>query len=553
MSSPAFFRRPGLLAGLLATAVVFSFSLTVHAIEPVGFKPIFNGKDLSGWEGDVSYWSVKDGMIIGQSTEENPCTKNTFLQWTDGKLDDFELKLEFRLSGTEKANSGIQFRSQVEPDGHVVGYQADMDRSGKWLGGLYDERGRGSLAVRGQSTVVNGPKDMEKTAKWDGDKLAEKINLDGWNEYHIIARGNQLTLKINGETMCTVTDEDKANRDLEGVLALQLHSGPPMTIEFRNIQLKRLPLEGRKKVVFVAGSKSHGYFSHEHNAGCLLLAEKLNQTDLAVQTAVYLNGWPTDVTAFDNADTVVCYCDGGGRHFLNPHLEEFSEVMARGTGLVCLHYAVETVPGTEGEHFLKWLGGYFEPNWSVNPHWTADFKSLPKHPITRGVKPFSINDEWYYHMRFVDGMEGVTPILSAMPPRETLSRKDGPHSNNPHVREAVLVRKEEQHVGWAYERDNNGRAFGFTGGHWHVNWQHDQFRKVVLNAIAWTAHAEVPENGLQSPTPTEEEMKSNQDYPQPNNWKFAPPKTEVKQTATEKPAAQPVAKKKSLSLSTAAR
>lgn len=553
MSSPAFFRRPRLLAGLLATAVVCSFSLTAQAIEPVGFKPIFNGKDLSGWEGDVSYWSVKDGVIIGQSTEENPCTKNTFLQWTDGKLDDFELKLEFRLSGTEQANSGIQFRSQVEPDGHVVGYQADMDRSGKWLGGLYDERGRGSLAVRGQASVINGPKDMEKSSKWDGDKLAEKINLDGWNEYHIIARGNQLTLKINGETMCTVTDEDEANRDLDGVLALQLHSGPPMTIEFRNIQLKRLPLEGRKKVVFVAGSKSHGYFSHEHNAGCLLLAEKLNQTDLPVQTAVYLNGWPTDVTAFDNADTVVCYCDGGGRHILNPHLQEFDQVMARGTGLVCLHYAVETVPGAEGDHFLKWLGGFFEPNWSVNPHWTADFKSLPKHPITRGVKPFSINDEWYYHMRFVDGMEGVTPILSAMPPRETLSRKDGPHSNNPHVREAVLVRKEEQHVGWAYERDNNGRAFGFTGGHWHVNWQHDQFRKVVLNAIAWTAHAEVPENGLQSPTPTEEEMKSNQDYPQPNNWKFAPPKTEVKQTATEKPAAQPVAKKKSLNLSTAAR
>lgn len=553
MSSPALFRRPGLLAGLLATAAMFSFSLTAQAIEPVGFKPIFNGKDLSGWEGDVSFWSVKDGTIVGQSTEENPCNHNTFLQWADGKLDDFELKLEFRLSGTEQANSGIQFRSQVEPDGHVVGYQADMDRSGKWLGGLYDERGRGSLAVRGQETIVNGPKDMEKSSKGNSDKLAEKINLDGWNEYHIIARGNQLTLKINGETMCTVTDEDEANRDLDGVLALQLHSGPPMKIEFRNIQLKRLPLEGRKKVVFVAGSKSHGYFSHEHNAGCLLLAEKLNQTDLPVQTAVYLNGWPTDVTAFDNADTVVCYCDGGGRHFLNPHLEEFSHVMARGTGLVCLHYAVETTPGIEGEHFLKWLGGYFEPNWSVNPHWTADFKSLPKHPITRGVKPFSINDEWYYHMRFVKDMEGVTPILSALPPRDTLNRKDGPHSNNPHVRESVLVRKEEQHVGWAFERDNSGRAFGFTGGHWHVNWQHDDFRKVVLNAIAWTAHAEVPENGLQSPTPTEEEMKSNQDYPQPNNWKFAPPKTEVKQTATEKPAAEPVAKKKSLSLSTAAR
>lgn len=511
--------------GYWFAAFVLVCQAMVMAADPVGFKPIFNGKDLSGWEGDAKFWRVVDGVIVAESTPENPCDYNTFLRWQAGEVDDFELKLEFRISGSPQANSGIQFRSQVEPDGHVVGYQADIDLAGQWLGACYDEKGRGVLAGRGQSARVQGPKQIGQAALGDREELLKKVNLSDWNTYHIIASGNELTLKINDAVMSRVVDLDAENRDYSGVLALQLHSGPPMKVEFRDVQLKRLPLKDRKKVVFVAGSKSHGYFSHEHNAGCLLLAECLNQSGLPVQTAVYLNGWPSDVTAFDNADTVVCYSDGGARHFLNPHLEEFDRVMARGTGLVCLHYAVETVIGPEGDHFIKWMGGFFEPNWSVNPHWTAQFDELPKHPITRGVQPFSINDEWYYHMWFAPEMRGVTPILTDMPPRETLNRPDGPHSGNPHVRESVLVRKEPQHVGWAFDRANEGRGFGFTGGHFHVNWQHDDFRKVVLNAIAWTAHLEVPEQGVNSETPSIETLESNQDYPRPENWQFKPPTT----------------------------
>ena len=108
---------------------------------------------------------------------------------------------------------------------------------------------------------------------------------------------------------------------------------------------------------------------------------------------------------------------------------------------VCLHYAVEAPKGPAGDKFLEWIGGYFETDWSVNPHWTAKFSSLPEHPITRGVKPFEINDEWYYHMRFREGMRGVTPILTDLPPAETLSRPDGSHSGNPHVRAAIGAEK----------------------------------------------------------------------------------------------------------------
>ncbi|HCS51072.1 MAG TPA: dehydrogenase [Planctomycetaceae bacterium] len=501
---------------------------TVNAESPAGFKPIFNGKDLSGWSGDESFWKVVDGTIVAESTEEHPCKENTFLKWSAGEVDDFELKLQFRISGSESANSGIQFRSQVEPDGHVVGYQADMDLAGKWLGCLYDEKGRGLLAERGNSVTVSGPKERDKKSFASADELLKAVNLNEWNSYQITARGKELTLAINGKKTAHVIDTDKENREFSGVLALQLHSGPPMKVEFRDIQLKRLPLENKQKIVFIAGSKSHGYFSHEHNAGCLLLADALNKSGLPLETAVYLNGWPTDVTAFDNADTVVCYCDGGGRHFLNNHIEEFDKVMEQGVGLVCLHYGVETVIGKEGDHFIKWMGGYFEPNWSVNPHWTAQFDEFPDHPITQGVQPFEINDEWYYHMRFAEGMKGVTPILTDMPPRETLNRPDGAHSGNPHVRDAVLVRKEPQHVAWAYDRANNGRGFGFTGGHFHKNWQHDDFRKLVLNAICWTAHVEIPETGVPSSTPTVEELEKNQDYEKPANFKLDPVQTTSK-------------------------
>src|SRR5690606_22105182 len=147
----------------------------------------------------------------------------------------------------------------------------------------------------------------------DAGELLKHINADGWNDYHIRAVGEEISLSINGHTTAEVVDRQSGERDLIGKLALQLHSGPPMKIEFKDVRLKRLPLKDRKKVVFVAGSASHGYMSHEHNAGCLLLAEKLNtareEHGVPVVATVYTNGWPKDTTAFDNADTVVSYCD----------------------------------------------------------------------------------------------------------------------------------------------------------------------------------------------------------------------------------------------------
>jgi hypothetical protein len=173
--------------------------------------------------------------------------------------------------------------------------------------------------------------------------------------------------------------------------------------------------------------------------------------------------------------------------------------------------------GETGEAMLDWLGGYFEPHWSVNPHWTANFKELPQHPITRGVEPFEINDEWYYHMRFRPDLQGVTPILTDLPPESTLTRPDGPHSGNPDVRRAIAAR-EPQHVAWAYERADGHRGFGFTGGHFHWNWGNDEFRQIVLNAIVWTAHGEVPQRGVEDQPVTKDDLLLNQDEEKPEGF-----------------------------------
>jgi type 1 glutamine amidotransferase len=276
--------------------------------------------------------------------------------------------------------------------------------------------------------------------------------------------------------------------------------------------------QDKKKIVFVSGPPSHGWGDHEHHAGSLILAKALNESGLPVETAVAKHGWPKEEGFFDGAATVVVYCDGGGGHLLNKRLEPFGELMKKGVGLVCVHYGVETVKGAPGDAFLNWIGGYFETNWSVNPWWDADFQKLPDHPITRGVKPFKIRDEWYYNMRFRENMEGVTPILTAAPPDDTRKRPDGPHSNNPAVR-GKIGQGALEHVAWAYQRPDGGRGFGFTGGHRHFNWGNDDFRKLMLNAIWWTAKGEVPAEGVASKTPSQEELEANLDKPKPEKKK----------------------------------
>ena len=269
-----------------------------------------------------------------------------------------------------------------------------------------------------------------------------------------------------------------------------------------------------RNVLMIAGKRSHGYGAHEHYAGLKIIEEALADEDTHVDV---VRGWPKDDALIAEADSIVLYCDGGKRHLAIAQLDRLEQKLGEGCGLVCMHYAVETVPGEIGDRFRALLGGHFELNYSVNPHWTASFTTLPDHPITHGVNPFQAKDEWYFHLQFEsDG--NVTPILSAVAPPETMIRADGPHQGNPDVRKAVAA-GEPQTVAWAYERPGGGRSFGFTGGHYHWNWGNQDILRLVTNAIRWTAEQSIPSDG----SPLEDAVNfdvllKNQDFDQPKKF-----------------------------------
>jgi hypothetical protein len=206
-----------------------------------GFVSIFDGKSLKGWDGDPRFWRVENGEIVGETSPTNVVTENNFLIWRGGVLKDFELKLEFRMNGT---NSGIQYRSTELPNvGKWVlkGYQADMDFTENYVGNVHDERGRGVLSRRGEVTrIVDGPKFKVVGTIGDSTLLRGAMNVSGWNQYHIIARGPVLLQFINGQLMAVAIDEDAKNVAAEGVLGFQMHTGPPFKIQFRNILYRKL-------------------------------------------------------------------------------------------------------------------------------------------------------------------------------------------------------------------------------------------------------------------------------------------------------------------------
>jgi type 1 glutamine amidotransferase len=235
-----------------------------------------------------------------------------------------------------------------------------------------------------------------------------------------------------------------------------------------------------------------------------------------VETKVYHNGWPKEADALKGADAVVIYCDGGNGHPALKHLKELDELAKQGVGIGMIHYAVEPGDGNQQPdgraEFLNWIGGYFETFYSVNPHWTANVTSIPDHPVGRGVKPFTTNDEWYYHMRFRPDMKGVTPIIGAIPPDSTRRGRDDAHGGNPEVRGGMGKNLTEYMV-WVSENPayNGERGFGCTGAHVHGNWAQDDFRKTILNAIVWIAKGDVPPDGVQSKRPTVQDMLANMD------------------------------------------
>lgn len=204
-----------------------------------GFDAIFDGKTLAGWDGNPDFWRIGNETIIGESTADKPLKTNTFLIYRGAQPRDFELKLEYRINST---NSGVQYRSAEMPGvGPWVlkGYQADIDFANQYTGQLYEERGRGFLAMRGQMTHLAPDKKRVIANLRGGDELKAAIRNNDWNQLHIIARGNRLVHIINGHLMAEAVDDDPARRAMGGLLGFQMHTGPPMKVEFRNVRLRQ--------------------------------------------------------------------------------------------------------------------------------------------------------------------------------------------------------------------------------------------------------------------------------------------------------------------------
>jgi len=209
-------------------------------VEP-GFQSLFNGKDLTGWEGNLKFWKVKDGAITGETTEGDiQKGKMTYLIWKGGEVKDFELRLSFRFHG-EPVNSGVSYRGKNIGNWVVTGYQADIDSGNQWNGILVEMEGRRFLGMRGQKTVNDAAGKMNVVGSvGDPDALDKLVKRGEWNDYVIIAKGNHMIHKINGEVMTDVIDDNPGKRALSGVLAFQLHHSYLQTVQFKNIRIKMI-------------------------------------------------------------------------------------------------------------------------------------------------------------------------------------------------------------------------------------------------------------------------------------------------------------------------
>ena len=290
-----------------------------------------------------------------------------------------------------------------------------------------------------------------------------------------------------------------------------------------------------RKIVFLAGGRSHGPGEHEFNAGCQLLAKALNESKLDIEATV-INGWPQDESVLDGIKGLVIYADGTS--VVGKGWNKVDQLAKSGCGIMFMHYAVHPTAEEGEKYYRPWIGGAFETDFSVNPHWVADLQALPNHPVSHGVGSLvEAYDEFYYNMRFMPDRAKVLDLVTATPERERMKKYI-----NLWNRHGVDGMGKKQTLMWGIERPDGGRGVGFTGGHYHRNWSIDNFRKIVLNAIVWTSGLEVPKEGVPTKPLTEDDLNANLD-PKGD----APRLTLVKEGEFKKIPASPIDEKREAS------
>jgi len=276
------------------------------------------------------------------------------------------------------------------------------------------------------------------------------------------------------------------------------------------------------KILLLAGQKSHRSGEHEFNAGCLLLAKALNeQSGLDVEATV-IQDWPKDESVFEGVDAIIIYSDA--TKVVGKGWEKADELVKSGVGIMFMHYAVHPSPEMGEKYFRPWIGAAMETGYSVNPHWVAELRALPNHPISNGV-PDTVEayDEFYYYMRFQKDRGKVLDLVTAMPTKQRIKRIINLWNDNGYN---AVENQELQSLMWGIEREDGGRGVGFVGGHYHRNWAEDGFRQIVLNAIVWVAGMDVPEDGVKSTPLTEDDLNANLDVYKTENPRIPLPDIE---------------------------
>jgi type 1 glutamine amidotransferase len=449
------------LGGLWRTVIlmfVASVLLPTRA-QDTNWKDLFNGKDLNGWVtndfaggGEVR---VEDGKIIigtgvaltGIKRKEAPLKSN------------YEVLVEaMRVEGGDFF-CGLTFPVKDSHATLIVG---------GWGGSLV-----GFSSIDGMDASENEFTQYMRfdDKKWYSIRLrVTDTKIQAW-----VDNERMIDADITGRTISMRAGEIEDSVPF-GLATFQT-TGAIRAVKVREIP-KRIP-----RIALLAGKKSHGPGEHDYKKALLLLGKQLEKEREFIDVRVFFDGWPTDDEMIKDADTVVLYSDGSDKKELDHpvlmggRMKWLGDMMDRGAGLVCLHYSLFVPSEKAGPQFTKWIGGYFDyetgdaPNKWFSKIETKEFKVFPakeRHPILKGVQPFTVNEEFYFKMRFPEQKENITPILTLDPEKKNW----------------------EQVVGWAIERKNGGRGFGYTGGHFYKNFEDPVVQRMLLNAILWTAKAE---------------------------------------------------------------
>jgi len=452
---------------LLKMRLLFSFtfvlttSISLFSAEPGPWKSLFNGKDLTGWE-------INKFAGAGPVTVEN----GTIVIGTGVALTGIR-----RTNDLLKTNYEIAVRAKkIEGDDFFCGVTFPVKDSnatfiaGGWGGSLV-----GVSSIDGLDASENETTQylrFEKNRWYDIKIRVTDSKIEAW-----IDKEKLVNVNIAGRKVSMRPGE------IEDAVPFGI-SSYQTTAAIQDVKIRSVPSH-IPSIAFIAGKKSHGPGEHEYEKSLKLLQNKLESSIEFIDTQIHIEGWPFDDEKLEGVDTIVLFCDGADRGENNHpllqgggRLKALERQMKRGAGLVCLHYSVFVPKEKAGDKFLQWIGGYFDYERGPGTnHWfskieTRDyevFPATPAHPICKDLKPFTVKEEFYYNIKFPDDKKNLTPIITFDP-----DKKDW-----------------QKVVGWAIDRPDGGRGFGYTGGHFYRNFEDPNVQKLLLNAILWTAHADI--------------------------------------------------------------